>query len=266
MMDLRGRRAADAARTERSRARDLLRAEVDTWSSLLATLSDDEWLAPTVCDRWRVRDIVGHLTGHAEEVVRPWQFPLRNRRGHRSYPELAPLDAHMEVQVDEHRDLPVTQLAADYATTWARALRALRRMPELVRRRSVATGIDAMPRLTLGELGDIIYLRDNWMHRDDVCRAVGRPTATQPHDEEVVTQVLRDLDRDFWSGPSVVVELTGHVEGAWTIGDGDTAATVQVDALHFMRVLAGRAEPTDVTCVSGDADIARALADTRVPF
>jgi uncharacterized protein (TIGR03083 family) len=260
------RGAADVAPTERTRARDLLRAEVDTWSSLLATLSDDEWDAPTVCDRWRVRDIVGHLIGHAEEIVRPWRFPIRDRRGRRTYPELPPLDAHMEIQVDEHRTLPIAQLAADYATTWARALRALRRMPEVVRRRAIDTGMEAMPRLTLGELADVIYLRDNWMHRDDVCRAIGRPTTREPHDAEVVAQVLRDLAHNFWSGAAFVVELSGHVEDAYAIGVGEPAATVRVDTLHFMRVLAGRADHSEITCVSGDREIAEQLANTRVPF
>jgi uncharacterized protein (TIGR03083 family) len=259
-------RAAHVLPTERSRARELLRNEVDAWSSLLATLCDDEWAAPTVCDRWTVRDIVGHLIGHAEEVVRPWRFPLRTRRGHRSYPDLAPLDAHMEIQVDEHRALPVARLATVYATTWARAIKALRRMPGLVRRHSVETGIEAMPRLTLGELADIIYLRDNWMHRDDVCRAIGRPIATQAHDAEVVAQVLRDLDRDFWSGSAFVIELTGHVEDAWVIGDGEAIATVRVDTLHCMRLLAGRADDAEIVLVSGDPDIAAQLACTRVPF
>jgi uncharacterized protein (TIGR03083 family) len=266
MIGSRTTRTAAFAPTERKHALQLLRAEVDAWSSLLATLSPEAWDAPTVCDRWSVRDIVGHLCGHAEEVGRPLRFAVRNRRGRSRHPDLGPLDSHMEIQVEEHRHLSTDELQDAYATAWARAFRRLARMPTLVRNFSVKTGIDAMPTLRLGELADIIYLRDHWMHRDDVCRAVGRPTAPQPYDEEVVGQVLRDLDRDFWSGPAVIVELSGCVTGPWRIGAGPIEATVQVDALHFMRLLAGRAREPDLRPVDGDPAAADALARVRVPF
>jgi hypothetical protein len=139
-------------------------------------------------------------------------------------------------------------------------------MPTFVRNVSVKTGLDAMPTVRLGELADIIYLRDHWMHRDDVCRAIGRPTAPQPHDEEVVAQVLRDLDRDFWSGPAMIVELSGCVTGPWRIGAGPVEATVRVDALYFMRLLAGRAPEPELRVVDGDSAAADELARARVPF
>ena len=124
-----------------------------------------------------------------------------------------------------------------------------------------------MPHLTLGELSDVIYLRDLWMHRDDVCRATGRAAAPQPHDAEVVAQVLRELDRDFWSGPGVVLELTGDAAG----DDGRSARSpsppsVRADARHFMRLLAGRASSPELALVHGDATARDALAATRVPF
>jgi uncharacterized protein (TIGR03083 family) len=266
MIDLRSTRAAEIAPTERARARALLRAEVETWTRLLATLHPDEWDAPTVCDRWRVRDIVGHLIGHAEEIARPWRYPIRDFRGRRTYPELAALDAHMEVQVDDHRALDTDELQRAYSNDWTRALRALKRMPGFMRERSVSTGMEQLPKLKLGELADIIYLRDNWMHRDDVCDATSRPTAPQPHDEEVVAQVLRDLDRQFWKGPGVVIELSGCVNVAWRIGPDPVVATVHADALHFMRLLAGRARTVEIACTEGDATVPGALAEARVPF
>ena len=185
-------RSRELAPTARTDALRLLRAETAAWNALLATFTPDDWSAPTVCDRWSVRDIVGHLDGHAEEILRPWLFPFRDRTGARRHPELARLDAHMEAQVDVHRRRSVDDLRRRFARDWDRAVRRLARLPEFVRARGIATGIEAMPHLTLGTLADVIYLRDLWMHRDDICRATGRAAAPQPHDAEVVAQVLRD--------------------------------------------------------------------------
>ncbi|RDI65419.1 maleylpyruvate isomerase family mycothiol-dependent enzyme [Nocardia pseudobrasiliensis] len=41
--------------------RELLRAERAELIALLRSLSDEEWLAPSLCAGWRVRDVVGHL-------------------------------------------------------------------------------------------------------------------------------------------------------------------------------------------------------------
>jgi uncharacterized protein (TIGR03083 family) len=35
----------------------------------LETLSADQWNAPTLCDRWRVRDVVGHIVGGTEATI-----------------------------------------------------------------------------------------------------------------------------------------------------------------------------------------------------
>lgn len=50
----------------------------DTWTmvaetrtdlaSYLATLTPDQWNAPTLCDKWKVRDVVGHLVGGANKI------------------------------------------------------------------------------------------------------------------------------------------------------------------------------------------------------
>ena len=254
------------APTARADALWLLRAETSAWNALLATFTPGDWNAPTVCDRWSVRDVVGHLDGHAEEILRPWLFPFRDRAGARRHPGLGRLDAHMEVQVDGHRRRSVDDLPQRFARDWDRAIRRLAHCPELVRARRIATGIDALPFLTLGTLADVIYLRDLWMHRDDVCRATGRLAVRQPQDTEVVAQVLRELDRDFWSGPGIVLELTGDVVATWAFGAPPFATTVRADARHFMRVLAGRASTPELALASGDATVRDALAATRVPF
>ncbi|WP_232535364.1 maleylpyruvate isomerase family mycothiol-dependent enzyme [Nocardia terpenica] len=41
--------------------RQLLRAERAELIALLRTLTEDEWMTPSLCAGWRVRDVVGHL-------------------------------------------------------------------------------------------------------------------------------------------------------------------------------------------------------------
>jgi len=44
-----------------SHARDLVSAERRDLAALLGELSPDEWSLPSLCDGWRVRDVVAHL-------------------------------------------------------------------------------------------------------------------------------------------------------------------------------------------------------------
>ncbi|MCO1657978.1 maleylpyruvate isomerase family mycothiol-dependent enzyme [Pseudonocardia sp. S2-4] len=45
---------------------DLARAERADLVELLATLTPDQWEAPTLCSRWRVRDVVAHVFSFEE--------------------------------------------------------------------------------------------------------------------------------------------------------------------------------------------------------
>ena len=37
-------------------------------ASYLATLTPEQWNAPTLCDKWKVRDVVGHLVEGANKI------------------------------------------------------------------------------------------------------------------------------------------------------------------------------------------------------
>lgn len=204
--------------TDRDRAAHITSAEVDTVLSLLRTLDDADWDRPTDCTRWRVRDIVGHLVGNAEDTLRPWVMLRRGRQARRRYPNLIPLDAHNALQVDEHRHLEGATLAAEFARLWPKAVRALRRIPTPMRRVRLHSGVPDVPPLSLGYLADVITPRDLWMHRVDLALATGRPVETRGHERHIIEQVLRDLARE-WDGPPVVLELTGVAGGSWQLDD-----------------------------------------------
>lgn len=254
--------AGEIGRAGRERCRDHRDAEIQAWHDLLASLEGTEWHRRTVCDEWDVADIAGHLIGQAEDVTRPLSFPRRFRKAKRVYPALPRFDAHMMVQADEHRGTPPAELRAQFDRAWGKATRAIARNPALIRR--VTMNVEGIP-MTLGYVRDILLARDLWMHRDDVCQAVGRPFDPGPYAEEVIAQVMYDVDAmSFWGErPAVVLELTGPGGGTYRLGRGEPVGHAAVDAVSYMRTLSGR---DDEPAVSGDAVAAEAVATCRMPF
>lgn len=254
--------AGEIGRAGRERCRVHRDAEIQAWHDLLASIEGAEWQRRTVCDEWDVADIAGHLIGQAEDVIRPWSFPRRFRKAKRVYPDKPRFDAHMMVQADEHRGTPPAELRALFDRIWGKTTRSISRRPELIRR--MAMNVEGLP-MSLGYVWDILLARDLWMHRDDVCQALGRSFDAGPYAEEVIAQVMYDVDSmSFWGErPAVVLELTGQGGGTYRLGRDEPVGRAAVDAVSYMRTLSGRDDHPDV---SGDPVAAEAVASCRMPF
>ncbi|MFI5731893.1 maleylpyruvate isomerase family mycothiol-dependent enzyme [Kribbella sp. NPDC051587] len=257
--------AADISRADRTTCAKHRDAELQLWHELLTSIHGTDWQRRTVCDAWDVADIAGHLIGQAEDVIRPLSFPRRFLKAKRSYPNAAKLDAHMMVQADEHRGTEPAVLRSTFDRTWSKASRAITRNPALIRR--ISMSMDEFPgfSLNLGYIQDILLARDLWMHRDDVCQALGRPFDAGPYGEELIAQVMRDvIDGPFWGDrPAVDLELTGQGGGTYRLGRGEPVGHATVDAVGYMRTLSGR---DDSPVVSGDPAAVVAVAGCRMPF
>jgi uncharacterized protein (TIGR03083 family) len=254
--------AQQIGRADRERSKVHRDAEIQAWHDLLESIDGAEWQRCTVCDEWDVADIAGHLIGQAEDVNKPWSFPRRFRKAKRVYPDKPRFDAHMMVQADEHRGTPPAELRALFDRTWAKATRTISRNPELIRR--VTLNVEGLP-MALGYVQDILLARDLWMHRDDVCQALGRSFDAGPYAEEIVAQVIYDVDTlPFWGDrPAVVLELTGQGGGTYRLGRGEPEGRAAVDAVAYMRTLSGR---DDSPVITGDPVAVQAVADCRMPF
>lgn len=258
--------AEQIGRADRPRCKVHRDAEIQTWHDLLASIEGTDWQRRTVCDEWDVADVAGHLIGQAEDVLWPWTFPRRYLKAKRVYPDVPRLDAHMMVQADEHRGTPPAELRATFDRVWSKATRTISRYPELLRRASIKVeGIPGYDRLVLGYVHDILLARDLWMHRDDVCQALGRSFEAGPYAEEIVGQVMYDVvDGPFWGDrPTVVLELTGQGGGTYRLGRDEPVGRAAVDAVGYMRTLSGR---DDAPVVSGDAAAVDAVSSCRMPF
>jgi hypothetical protein len=167
-------------------------------------------------------------------------------------------------QVDDLGRRPPAEVIGMLARLGPKAVRANRRVPQFVRRLPITRLFpdDPLPDPRLAYILDVIAARDIWMHRVDLSRATGRPRVHGDHETEIVAQVVRDLGV-AWSGPALVLELTGPAGGRWTLGAGRPDATVRLDAVECLRLLSGR--PIE-SPVDGDPEATGTLAAARVPF
>jgi uncharacterized protein (TIGR03083 family) len=256
----------DITRTSREQALSVCAAELDAMLAALRTLSDADWAKPTDCTEWTVQDQLAHVVGQFEGLASLRVFFRRHRVGHRRYPDRTRLAAMTQQQVDDlGRHSPAT-LIERLATIGPKAIRVARRMPSLIRRLDGTRFFpeDPLPDSRLGYLLDVIAARDTWMHRVDIAVATGRPLVHAPHEQEIVAQVVRELG-DAWTGPSVVLELTGPPGGRWTLGSGDPVATVRAEVVDYLRALSGRNDHPTLD-IDGDPTVAAPITAARVVF
>ena len=184
--------------------------ELSRTLELLRSLEEDDWARPTDCTGWDVHDVVAHLVGQFEGAARPYRLLRRvrtarrmarearqnNEGEHSDRPGYGVLDGHNELQVRERKGVPPDRLVEELEWWGGRGIRSFGRIPAPLRRMRLSRLFPeavAMPDDSLDFLIRIIGPRDPWMHRIDICAAVGRPFAADSHDAKIVEQVVADL-------------------------------------------------------------------------
>lgn len=214
--------------------------------TLLHSLSDTQWAAPTDCTGWTVRDVVVHLIASAQAQANPVEFARQALAGRRLTEEIGGhhwVDGLNEAQLRARTSWTPGMLPTAWQTHAARALRARRAMPAPVRALKVlpigsgmGTYIGWQP---LAYLFDVGFTRDVWMHRIDIARAAGiEPEVDRGHDGRIIADILAE-----WShrhGRPYHLDLTGPAGGSFSAGHGGPHQAV--DAVEFVRILAGRAD------------------------
>ncbi len=233
--------------------------------AVLRQFDGEDWNQQTDCPEWDVRTMVSHLVAQCEDGLRMTTLLRREVRGRIRHRDKAGVDAHMAVQVAEHRAESGPELVERFAQLWPRAVRARTHRPRPVRRFRIDLGIPGVARVPFAYLLDVIYDRDVWMHRVDLTRATGYPFVIGNHDRSIVALAVRDLALS-WTHPAIVLELTGPAGGHWRIGTGEPAATVRAEPVAFMRSLAGRDPDVALDLVTGDRAALACVAQARVPF
>jgi uncharacterized protein (TIGR03083 family) len=76
--------------------------ELDRFGAFIGGLSDEQWLTPTRCDGWVVRDVAAHVVGTMADII-------AGRLDGLGTPEVT------QREVDERKDLAPKQLADECA-------------------------------------------------------------------------------------------------------------------------------------------------------
>ena len=214
--------------------------------SLLESMTDADWSHQTDCAAWDVRKMALHLIGSADAQASPREFVHQLVAGRKVFKEIGGdhwVDGLNEVQIRDRSSMPSTVLAAAWKTSSDRALRARRRMPAPVRALPLLPLGPPVGRKPLGYLFDMGFTRDVWMHRVDVARPMGRELhLTAGHDGRIVEDILAEWAK--LHAEPFTLRLTGPAGGTYTQGsDGEQH---ELDAIEFVRILAGRASGSGV--------------------
>lgn len=224
---------------ERAPAMRLAATEYGRFADLLRMLDADDWSRPTDCPGWDVRAMAGHVLGMARMVASVRGFVGQNAAAARAG---GGIDALTALQVRRTADLSTGALVEQLDAIGPRAVRGRHRLSTVLGRVPIpekqVVGATT-ERWRFGFLFDVVLTRDTWMHRTDVCRALGRePYLTAGHDGVLVADVVAE-----WAarhGRPYRLRLTGPAGGSWASGaDGDE---IELDAVDFCRLLSGRGQ------------------------
>ena len=237
-------------------ATPLARSQYDALLTTLRSLDEAQWNAPTDCELWTVKDIAAHLCAWAElitsfsearRVVRA-AFARRKEMGNI-------LDAANQVQVDARSSLTTGELLARMDEMLPKMVKARRRLGRYGRYVPLAGPPAGF--YNLGFLANVIFTRDTFMHRIDICRATGAPLDLGDSEKRIVADIVADWLRR--GSGAVRVVLTGPAGGVYVAGSG-ARAEISADAVELCRFFAGRADRSVVATLGDTSTIEARLA------
>jgi uncharacterized protein (TIGR03084 family) len=239
-----------------------LREQLDELASLVSGLDAEEWLAPSACPGWSVRDVLLHLAqtndvaiasveGRWDEVTAMWAGV-----------EATDVDAAAGAAV-AGSDLSPAEVHTWWTRSAAAMLRAFETCDPSARVGWVAGDLAARTLCTT-------RLSETWIHATDI--AVGLDVDLAPTDRlwHVARLVHRTLPYAFARagrdapGP-VRFELTSPTDpsAVWTFGDEDAPTVVAGPAHDLCRVAGQRAGVTGSALHASGPDAEAVLALMR---
>jgi uncharacterized protein (TIGR03083 family) len=245
----------------------------ETWSSIGELghgLTEEQWKAPTDLPGWTVQDNLSHLIG-TERLLQGLELAPRCEVGEWVRNDIGKFN---EYEVVLRRDRPGAEVLAEFDDLVAQ------------RRQSLFAGDDeyfAQPAMTPAGPGDVagflvFRVLDNWMHEQDMRRALDRPGhLSGPAAEHTVDRLILTIPIVVGKraatpeGGAVVVEITDGVPrrvvaevrgGRAAVVEtpsSEPLATVVMDTSTFVILAGGRrpyAEVADSVQLGGDTELA----------
>lgn len=266
--------ALDIPGLKHDEAGKLATVEAERLLILIESLEGDDWMRPTDCSEWSVRDIVAHLAGAVASQA-SWAEFKRQNMGNPYMKEVEmKIDAINRRQVEDRAEAKDEKLVAEFRENAPKAVRTRQRLPWLVRQLRLPLG-PPLGFSSIGYMMDTIYTRDQWMHRHDISLATDREfVVTSEHDGRIMALVIRDLGRKLkgkLQERKINLLLTGEAGGSFTFGaKGHADAVIEMDASNFNRLASGRLLTEAAlaqTIIEGDRAIATWFLDQAgVPY
>ncbi|HUI49128.1 MAG TPA: maleylpyruvate isomerase family mycothiol-dependent enzyme [Acidimicrobiia bacterium] len=189
-------------------------AEYDAFAALVEGLNESQWSSAARCAGWQARDVAGHVVGLAEDTA-------AGRPGSRN--------------ADEEAASVRGESPAGAAARLRAAIGALRALLDVIDD-DAWNGPSGVPDLTLGE-GVLTLWYDTYVHADDIRDAIGEPSARGAGLDATIEYLAAQLTARGWRPATLVLD---DVQPRDVSGGG---AEITGDALQFMLVATGRAEP-----------------------
>lgn len=244
------------------------------WRSIDAVCADlavAEWLLPTDCPGWTVRDQLSHLVGGESNLLgRP--APEHSPSGDLAHVR-NPIGHNNEVHVDFRRSRTGAEVLDEFREVIAERLAALRSWTK------EDFDQESWTPLGPGTVRDFLGIRlfDAWVHEQDIRRAVGRPGDLEgPVAEHAFARIASAVPFVVGKkvgapdGTMVVFEITGPAGRTFAVGvDGGRAKPVEppsaptakltMDLQTFNCLGCGRRtadQCADEVRIEGDEDLA----------
>jgi uncharacterized protein (TIGR03083 family) len=241
--------ALDAPRPTPADYSALASAELDAFLALLAKLEPDDWLRPTPCSIWDVRDVVAHQAGHIQSgmgftgivaQVNPLATAVYLKR------RMSALDSMNQKQVDMRREQPTGSLIAEIRDGTPRSIAARERLNFASAR--VLLPVPPVGLMPLKTLLLRIFPRDMWVHRLDIADATGKPFETgNSHTATMVALAVEDAARFARKKDralNLVLHLQGPAGGEWEMATGaGPRVELELSIEDFLRRTSGRITP-----------------------
>ena len=251
---------------------DALLGQWEALAEVLAPLSEDEWLTPSPCPGWSVKDLAAHVIG--TELTLDGQPSPELTEEVRAHEHVRnDIGAINEAWVDSFRSRPGTEVLATLKEVTGRRARALAAMSQ------EEFDADSWTPAGPGSYGRFMQIRvyDCWIHEQDMRMALNRPGhLSGPQAEQSLDEVARALGfivgkkAGAPQGSSVEIELTGPtsrrlfvtVDGRAAVVptlDGEPTVKVTMPFELFIPMASGRL-PADPAApgieLAGDTDLA----------
>jgi uncharacterized protein (TIGR03083 family) len=193
--------------------------EWELFAELISGLTPEQWTAPSRCEGWQARDVAGHVLGTATDV-------LAGTFGQRTPEDEARDNRHKSPQ----------EQAAELRAAAAALGGLVASLDD-----AAWNGPSIAPDLTMAE-GVLALWYDTWIHADDIRHAAGLPSVRGAGLSAAVEHVGQVLHKRHWGPARIALEGQPEV----TVGQPNGEAPIKGDALQFVLVATGRADPAQI--------------------